>query len=106
MSSVTLRAYEPKKDEAFIYSTWTRNTYYAQKSRLSIEKKAWFKHKSAQIKEMLETAKVYIACLKEDPSLIIGYFVTQNNRLVWAYIKKDYREQGIEDLFNRKLQEH
>lgn len=88
-----------KEDEAFIYSTWLRGLYYGD-SWFSLIPKDIFMNYYKQIAKMTldsTNIKVNVACLKEEPNVILGYSILSKNdeALVWVFVKKPWREQGI-----------
>ena len=97
---VTLRIYNPKTDEAFIYATWTQQKWYSNKKnrkKRSIDRE-WLTQECKEIKNILLCSHVWIACFKEDPGFILGYIVIDNGRLQFMYVKQNYRGSGVEDL--------
>ena len=38
---------------------------------------------------------VKIACLTEDPEVILGYSITEGDIIHWVYVKEMWRKQGI-----------
>lgn len=100
---VTLREYEPGTDDPYIYSTWSKYSYYSPKRPVKISKDKFFKDKNAEIKEIITHGKVKVACIKDDPYVIIGYIVVKDGNLEWICVKKDYHEQGIESLLIRSM---
>lgn len=101
-ASVVLRAYNPEKDQAFLYSTWRNSVFYDLDDQDMTKAKAWFKFKTAKIKSELIRAKVLIACLSDDPDFILGYSVANVNHLLYVYVRADYRRQGIGALLVEK----
>jgi hypothetical protein len=99
---IIIRPYDPKTDEAFVYATWTQNTFYSRKELISVQKKQWFGEKSKSIGEILKSAQVFIACHKNDPYTIAGYSVVDHGKTIWSYIKKDYRNDGVETLLTKQ----
>jgi hypothetical protein len=87
---VVLRAYHPQADNAFIYATWTKNVWHRIKKSSSVEKKKWFELKIKEIKDSLGKYHVSIACLHE------------GSVPLWMYVKKAYRNQGVEELLSPK----
>lgn len=86
-------------DVNFILATWLRGVYYGN-SWFSMVPKDLFMEKFKVTITALMTSpevKVQVACLKEDSSVILGYSVVSKNdeALVWVFVKKAWREQGI-----------
>jgi GNAT superfamily N-acetyltransferase len=55
--------------------------------------------------ELLGVADIRVLCTKEDPNLIIGYAISHGPKLVFMYVKKDYRGQGLSKLLTKGLPE-
>lgn len=98
---IAIREYDPKVDQAFIYSTWTNNVWYSSKDPMRPGKREFFSALTKKITQTLAESKVIIACVRDIPDMIIGYAVTKDNKLEWYYIKKDYRNMGIEELLTK-----
>lgn len=100
-AEIILRKYDSKTDDPYIYSTWSKFCYYSlpQSGALSPkDKKEWFKQKSAQIRQYLEAAQTLVACLRDDPDFLVGYVVGDSQGILWLCVKKQFRNQGIEQL--------
>lgn len=97
---VMIRSFDPKTDEPFIFDSWTKGLRYGDKTlkRELANRKEWFTRTVRDIAAMLSKAHVRVACLKEDPSTILGYAVFYGDHFEWAYVKKNYREEPIMDL--------
>ena len=102
-TEVTIRSYNPMTDDSYIYSTWSKYAWYSSKDPISISKHQFFKQKNAYIKDILQNGVVKVACVKDDPYVIMGYIVVHNNKVEWLCVKKDYHNQGIEELLKRSL---
>lgn len=93
--AVVIRDFNPMLDQACVYSTWRNQAYYSAMVKPEGDPKSFFKQASHNIKEILKTASVRIACLYKDPSVIIGYVVYTKDHLNWIYVKEGYRQTGI-----------
>lgn len=102
---IIIRDYNPKTDDPYIYSTWTKYCWYSPTEEHTKTKKDWFTDKIQEIKQLLESGRVKIACFKEDPYVIAGYIVAKDGDVVWTCTKKDYHNQGIERLLTQAIQE-
>lgn len=92
--SIVVRDFYPDWDSACIYATWRNSAYYGVPRGTECPK-GFFSNLTQKIKEILKTAKVRIACLSDDPSIIIGYSVVSGTHLDWIYVKTEYRHMGI-----------
>jgi ribosomal protein S18 acetylase RimI-like enzyme len=91
-----------KSDAPFIYNSWSKNAWYSEKNRDELFKKEWFRSKLSSIAELLKDGTVHIACDQSNDDFILGYSVFKGEKLEWAYVKKDYRKQGIGRLLIKK----
>lgn len=84
-------------DTNFILATWLKGLRYGNSYFKSIESKAYFFNYEKLIKSLLETPKtiIKIACLKDDPGVILGYSVSEPGRLHFVFVKKAWRTIGI-----------
>lgn len=100
--NVVLRELRPE-DHAFIYSTWTKQDWHERvKHTIPHElRETWWDTKSREIKQSLEEDEVCIACPDDEPWLVVGYGIHRNGKLIWRYVKRDYRGKGIEKLIER-----
>lgn len=102
-AEIIIRQYDPINDDPYIYSTWTRFCWYSAAEPIHLSKKKWFQQKALEIKQKLKLCKTHIACLKDDPECILGYIVGLPIGIEWLCVKKQFRNQGIEDLLIRSL---
>lgn len=84
-------------DRPFIFSTWLRGLKHANDYFELIENAAYFKNQHDIIERILNDFEVVVlvACLKEDPSVVLGYCVYKNERLDWVFVKKSWRSIGL-----------
>jgi ribosomal protein S18 acetylase RimI-like enzyme len=95
-AQVVLRDASRGSDHAFLYSTW-RNALWFSERRDMKEADEFYKKASEKIAALLKKPdiKVRVACLGDDPDLLLGYSVMQNDHLEFVYVKIDYRRKGI-----------
>jgi hypothetical protein len=98
MTEIIVRDYDFSIDNGYIYSTWTKFSYYSSLIPIEIPKEEFFKQKVEYIERVLEKATTKVACLKDDEEIILGYIVVLNGKLEWKCIKKDFRKSDIEAL--------
>lgn len=75
-------------DKPFIFSSWRNHLYYSIKSPRPDSVK-FFKDATILIQGCLDNFPCLVACMED---VIIGYYIDE-----FMYIKKDYRNQGIEE---------
>lgn len=88
-----------ESDVNFILATWLRGLYYGDSWFSSIPKHIFMQNykKITQATLMSPNVEVRVACLKEDPNVILGYsIVTRDEKaVVWVFVKTAWRKQGI-----------
>lgn len=100
MSEVIIRDIE-KGDHNFIISTWLLSYRHNSPETKRINSEVFYKHHQEIIKEILNrpTSQSVITALKDNPSVILGYFVTEDieDKKVahYCYVKKSFRQNGI-----------
>jgi hypothetical protein len=84
-------------DMNFIYSTWLKGLRYGNDWFSFITKEAYFTFYHRIIELILNKPHVIIqiACLKEDPDVILGYSVYEGFVLHWVFVKSAWRKIGI-----------
>lgn len=86
-------------DKNFILATFLRGLYYGDSWFSLIDKSVFM----ANYKKVIETlllpgrAVVKVACLKEEPDVIIGYSILglDYQSITWVFVKKAWRQKGI-----------
>lgn len=95
---VAIRDYIPE-DKNFIYASWLRGLYYGDSWLSLMKKDAFMVYYHNVIEKHLESPGVLIkvACLKDDPEVILGYVVTSRAAPIvhWAFVKSAWRGIGI-----------
>jgi hypothetical protein len=99
---VITRSYDPQVDNPFIFSTWRNSVWFDTHKDDEVDHVS-FRVMTKEIRRVLEkqNAEVRIACLKEDPTHLIGYGVLDNGTIEFVYIKIDYRNQGVATLLTK-----
>lgn len=91
-------------DENYIYVHWLMGLRRDNDLFHLIPRDLYFKTYRAVISKILPRSKIRIACLKEDPEVIIGYSVYEPDRIHWIYVKEDWRRIGLaKDLLPEKM---
>lgn len=93
---VTIRPPRPE-DRAFIYATWLRGLYYGNPWFTQIDKDSYMAsyHKILDQLFLKPDVDIKIACVTEDPELILGYSVSEPSILHWVFVKQAWRRFGI-----------
>lgn len=97
---ISIRGYKPE-DRSFILACWLRGIYYGNTYFSEIPKGVFMEHYHAVLERFIDNPNVNIqvACLKDDPDVILGYSVTRLSKgqhvLDWVFVKKAWRQIGI-----------
>lgn len=85
------------EDIPFIFSTWLRGLRHGNDYFELIDQDEYFKHYHDIVERILAnpTTQVKIACLKDDPAVILGYSVRSSTHFHWVFVKKAWRGIGI-----------
>ena len=84
-------------DRNLILSTWLKGLRYGNDWFEAIDSKIYFDFYHKVIETILARpdTTVKVACLLDDPDVILGYAVYAGNRADWAFVKKEWRSIGI-----------
>lgn len=91
------------EDTNFILATFLRGVYYGYKEAdtfFSLIPKDIFMDNYKKVAEALvrgNRTTIKVACLREDPSVILGYSILSNDfqTIHWVYVKNAWRNRGI-----------
>lgn len=98
MIEVKIRPFDAEQDSGFLYSTMPKGVYFGSSSRQTYYRNDFFIHFQKYMKELLTHAKVSVACMQDDPRIILGYSVFADTILHFVYVKELFRKQGIATL--------
>lgn len=88
-----------ESDLNFVMATIMRGLYYGESWFSEIDKSSFMRnyHKAIEFLLAKETTQVVIACLKDDPEVILGYSILSPTLEVahFVFIKKAWRGIGI-----------
>ena len=84
-------------DTAFILATWLRGLRFGNSWYKLIDSQVYFAVYHAVLESILSQEKtvIKIACLQDDPEVILGFSAYTGNRLHWVYVKQAWRNLGI-----------
>lgn len=86
-------------DSNFILATWLRGLYYGDSWFSTIPKAIFMQNykRIAQGALTNQSVSIRVACLKEDPNVILGYSIISKDHkaIVWVFVKTPWRKQGI-----------
>ena len=98
--NIVVRPFEPVTDSGFIFSTLPKSIYYGSSVKIPVSRASFFSTSFAYV-EAITTEKhtrSYIACLKDNPYVIIGYAIIHGTCLEFVYVKELFRGQKIATL--------
>jgi len=106
---VSTRAVEPG-DVNFIFATFLRGLYYGDSWFSQVPKAIFMENYHRVIQHLLvhSNTKITIACLKDQPEVILAYVIAtaDGSTLHWAFCKKAWRSIGIiKDLVPSNVQQ-
>ena len=84
-------------DRPFILSTYLKGQFFGSDYYKHMGPDAFYKEGKADIESILALPQVlvHVACLEDDPSLILGFLIFSPHNVIWCHVKKDYRSKGI-----------
>lgn len=95
-----LRDWLPESDVAFIGNSW-RESYYVGGPGVQYADREHFKAEMQRVfAELLPTARVIVACDREDPDTLLGFAAARGSELLYVYVRGgselvNVRKQGI-----------
>jgi hypothetical protein len=91
-------------DHAFIFATYLRNRWFDKSNATTLRRSTWSILTHNRLEKLLEEGKdIFVACLSEDPSTILGYVLKYETK-PYIYIKQSWRSEGL-GIRERLLQE-
>lgn len=82
-------------DINFIYATWLKALFYGNPAYNAIDKDIYFENYRKVVCGLLGSSSVKVACLKDDPDVIIGYSVYSGKTLHFVFVKAIWRKIGV-----------
>lgn len=82
-------------DRPFIVSTMLKSLRSGCHLYRKMDKIAFSHNYNQIVDRLLNTAEVRVACLTEDPDIIIGYAICRDSVLDYVYVKSLWRQKGI-----------
>ncbi len=93
---IAIRCWTPP-DYNFVKATWIRALRFGSSWFSKIDGPSYYKAYSGALDRLLllpETS-VKVACLADEPDVILGYAVSRNRTLDFVYVRKRWRGIGI-----------
>lgn len=87
----------PKNYEALIYSKWLRSLRFGNDYFRIIESDSYYKayHKYISILLSRPNSLLYIACLTDDPDVVLGFSLIEDRTLHYIHVHEHNRRIGI-----------
>ena len=82
-------------DLPFIFSTWLKGLYHGNELYGKTNQDLFYSKYHKVIEALLKVSEVKIACLQDEPDVVLGYSVALGNTLHWVFVKKAWRKLGI-----------
>ncbi len=82
------------EEKDLVFSTWLKGNYYGCDYYRSMPDLDYYKYYSLNIQRLLDKPGTCVDVAETD-GLILGYIVYNDQSLYWAYVKRDYRKQGV-----------
>jgi len=93
-----VRDYRPT-DRSFVLATFLRGLYYGDSWFSEIPKDIFMENYKRVVEALLNSPNVVVkvACLKEDPDVILGYSILSSDlkAIAFVYVKSAWRKKGI-----------
>lgn len=86
-----------ESDKAFIMATFLRGLYYGDSWFSLIPKDVFMFNYKSIIESLLQYpgTQVRVACLKEDPDVLLGYSLSRGSIVHWVYVKSSKTKEGL-----------
>lgn len=88
-----------ESDKSFVLATFLRGLYHGDSWFSQIPRDVFMDNYKTIAADMVTSPKniIQIACLKEDPDVILGYSILSADfkAIRWVYVKSVWRKQGI-----------
>lgn len=96
-----------KDDHPFLFATYLQHNWYDKTNSTTLKKSTWMNLQHKRLEDVLENQKIKVACLKEDPDVILGY-AFQDGSKPFSYIKLAWRKSPIDikELLLKSLEEN
>jgi hypothetical protein len=92
-------------DIPFLMATYLKNNWYDKRNSTLLPKPVWMGAQRKRIEKIFDENKINIACLGDDPDLILGYGFLDFNDKPFIYVKRHYRNQqeNIEEQLKQSI---
>jgi len=81
-------------DYPFLFATYLQNNWYDKTNSTILKKDMWMSLQHKRLEKVLESQPVKVACLQEDPDVILGYAFHDNDK-PFVYVKLAWRSEKL-----------
>lgn len=85
-------------DIPLLYAAWLKGLYYGNPFMNEIDKEVFFKNYKPVVTNIMLNCTVEVACLEDEPDVVVGFIVYKLNVLHWVYTKRNWRKLGVSKL--------
>lgn len=91
-----IRPYRPE-DHNFVLATFLRGLYYGNEFYGMMPKQTFMDNYKNVVEALIPRSHIAVACLKEDPDVILGYSMMSKDytTMHWIFVKAAWRKKGI-----------
>ena len=83
------------RDIPFIYETWLKSYKHDSAIGRCTRSGIFFENYRKVVDKILQDSNTDVACLPDDGDVILGYLVSEDNTLHYAFVKEAFRNIGI-----------
>lgn len=94
IKTIEIRDVEPS-DHPFLFSSYLNNNWYDKTQSTTLKKHTWMALQHKRLEKVLTSGVVKIACLGDEPDIIIGYAFPDGDK-PFTYIKLGWRKPQLE----------
>ena len=93
-------------DIPYLYSTWLNS--YKRDSLIgkSVRDHIFFDNYRLVLDKIIKESKIYVACHINEPAVIYGYIVFDDDLIHYVYVKESFRRLGIATSLYQKALEY
>lgn len=84
-----------QEDINFIYATWLRSYRSGSSIGRQARNTVYYREYNKVIDHLLNSSTIKVACLDDDPLIILGYAVFDRDNIHYIFVKEAFRRLGI-----------
>ncbi len=82
-------------DIPFIYNSWLKSFRFGNLDSRTMRTSVFYENYREVVDNILEQSQVVVACLPDEPSVILGYMVFHKSIIHYMFVKESFRRLGI-----------